>query len=58
MKQRIKKLPIGQQNVLLTKIKTGYADGAKRPVKLQHRPLKGDNVIQFNAPKLILRKAA
>lgn len=50
------KLPIGQMNVLLHKLRAGYAQGVKRPVKLKDRPT--DKVKNFNNPKLILRKAA
>lgn len=56
-KERIIKLPIGEQNVLLTKIKAGHAEGVKRPVKLKDRPT--NKVLQFNTPTLCvtLRKA-
>ncbi len=53
-KERIVKLPIGQANVVIKRLKTGYAHGVRRPQR--QKPAK--QAVQFNAPRWVLRKAA
>ena len=53
---RIPKLPIGQKNVVIKRLKTGYADGVRRPSKVK-KPVE---LQAFNPPTIciVLRKAA
>lgn len=55
----MKTLISGKMNIPYIKVKSGAAEGAKKPSKLKNRP-NNSEVIQFNRPQLVicLRKAA
>lgn len=55
-KERIVKLPIGQANVVIKRLKTGYAHGVRRPQRQKPAPKQ----VPFNTPQwtIVLRKAA